>query len=81
MALAGRAVALVLPDGARWLMRADVDGLALQPSRYYDESRAQPRATMQIVATTALMQYWARIDWTLERVGEAGRPRALRAAN
>ncbi len=80
MALAGRAVSLVLPDGGRWLMRAEAD-MALRPSRYYDEGRAQPRATMQIVATTAVMQYWARIDWTLERVGGAARPRAPGAAN
>lgn len=76
MALAGRAVALTLAGGGRWLMRADTGALALQPSRYYDEARAQPRATMQIVATTELMQYWARIGWTLERFGEAGRRRA-----
>lgn len=79
-ALAGRAVALTLPDGARWLLESDAGRLELQPSRYYDDSRAQPRATMQVVASTPLIDYWARIDWRLERIGEAARPRALRTA-
>lgn len=79
-ALSGRAVALSLPDGTRWLLQAGEAGLALEPSRYYDQTRAQPRATIQAVATAELMGYWARIEWRLERVGDQPRPRAPRAA-
>ena len=69
LALSGRAVVLTLPDGTRWLLRSGATTLALGPARYYDESRARPRATMQVVATVALLRYGARFDWRLERIG------------
>jgi hypothetical protein len=49
--------------------------LALLPSVYYDEARARPRATVQIVARSALAAYRARIAWSLEPM-ERGGPRA-----
>jgi uncharacterized heparinase superfamily protein len=79
LALSGRAVALTLPDGTRWLLHAGAESLTLEPSRYYDEGRARPRATMQVVATAPLVQYWARIGWRLERVGVADRTAAYPA--
>jgi uncharacterized heparinase superfamily protein len=75
LALNGRAVALTLPDGARWLMQAEADDLALEPSVYYDETRARPRATVQVVARSALVGYRARIAWSLEPM-ERGAPSA-----
>lgn len=44
----------------------DADGVELLPSIYHDERRARPRATMQIVATAALLAYRGRIAWSLE---------------
>jgi len=68
MALAGRAVALTLPGGDRWLVRSDAETLRLDPARYFDETRPKPRATQQIVASAALIEYWGRITWSIERV-------------
>jgi uncharacterized heparinase superfamily protein len=76
LALNGRAVALTLPGGARWLMQVDADGLALSPSVYYDETRARPRATVQVVARRALVAYRSRIVWSLEPM-DLGAPRAV----
>jgi uncharacterized heparinase superfamily protein len=75
-ALGGRAVALALADGARWLMQAEADMLSLEPSRYYDSSRARPRATMQIVAKRALGASPARITWSLEPIERVSPPAA-----
>lgn len=66
LALNGRAVSLTLPDGAHWLMHVDADELVLQPSVYHDETRARPRATVQIIARSALVGYRGRIAWSLE---------------
>ena len=75
LALNGRAVVLSLPDGVRWLMQVEADDLALMPSVYYDETHARPRATVQLVATSALTGYRGRIAWSLEPM-ERGVPRA-----
>jgi uncharacterized heparinase superfamily protein len=76
LALAGRAVALTLPGGARWLMQVEADGLALEPSVYYDETRARPRATVQVVAKSALVAYRGRVVWSFEPM-DLGAPRAV----
>jgi uncharacterized heparinase superfamily protein len=76
LALNGRAVALTLPGGARWLMQVEADGLALEPSVYYDETRATPRATVQVVARSSLVAYRGRIVWSLEPM-DLGAPRAV----
>jgi uncharacterized heparinase superfamily protein len=76
LALNGRAVALTLPGGAGWLMQVEADGLALEPSVYYDETRARPRATVQVVARSALLAYRGRIVWSLEPM-DLGAPRAV----
>ena len=80
LALSGRAVALTLPGGARWLLHGGEARLELAPGCYYDESRARPRATVQVVATAPLVGYWARIEWRLERIGQPARRRAMDAA-
>lgn len=67
MALAGRGIALKLPDGSHWLMTADQPDISLEPSLYFDDTRPTPRATQQIVVRTAIMEYWGRISWSLER--------------
>ena len=78
-ALNGRAVVLSLPEGARWLMHVEADGVELAPSVYHDEARARPRATMQVVATSALVGYRAHIAWSLEPM-EGARGAVLQAA-
>jgi uncharacterized heparinase superfamily protein len=65
-ALNGRAVALTLPDGTRWLMHLEADGVELAASVYHDEARARPRATLQVVAASVLVGYRAHIAWSLE---------------
>ena len=67
MALAGRGVALKLPDGSHWLMTADQPDITLEPSIFFDDARPTPRATQQIVVRTAVMEYWGRISWSLAR--------------
>jgi len=59
---------LDLPGGDRWLVRSDAETLRLDPARYFDETRPKPRATQQIVASAALIEYWGRITWSIERV-------------
>lgn len=78
-ALNGRAVSLRMPDGALWMFTADADRLEVQPSRYFDEDRPKPRATSQIVATAALLEYWGRITWSLERLPDGASPLRTRA--
>ena len=79
LALNGRAVALMLPDGARWLMQVEADALGLEPSVYYDEARARPRAAVQVVAKSALVAYRGRIVWSFEPM-ERPTPGAARAS-
>ena len=76
LALNGRAVALTLPGGARWLMQVDAEDVALEPSVYYDETRAMPRATVQVVARSPLVAYRGRIVWSLQPM-DLGAPRAV----
>lgn len=70
LALSGRAAAITHTDGSRWIMRTDAEQLEVQPSVYFDETRPKPRATLQIVATSSLLEYWGRITWSLERIPE-----------
>ena len=70
MALSGTTVALTLPDRSRWLLRADADSLSIEPSQYFDEDRLTPRATLQVVAKTEVLEYWGRITWSLERLAD-----------
>ncbi|MEM8699340.1 MAG: heparinase II/III-family protein, partial [Pseudomonadota bacterium] len=70
-ALNGRAALLRLPDGAKWMLRTDSQSVALRPVRYFETGRTHPRATKQIVVSGEILQYWARITWTLERLAPA----------
>ncbi|MEM7056631.1 MAG: heparinase II/III family protein [Pseudomonadota bacterium] len=74
LALSGRAVALTHADGSRWIMRTDADRLEVEPSLYFDETRPKPRATLQIVASSDLLEYWGRITWSLDRIPEGAQP-------
>jgi len=74
LALSGRAVALTHADGSRWIMRTDAERLEVQPSVYFDETRPKPRATLQIVASSHLLEYWGRITWSLERIPAGSAP-------
>jgi hypothetical protein len=47
-------------------MHLEADGVELATSVYHDEARARPRATMQVVATSALVGYRGHIAWSLE---------------
>ena len=64
----GHDVALTLPDGTIWMMKADGDALIIQPSQYVDESRPQPRATSQIVARAPIVDYCSRVNWSLRKL-------------
>ena len=79
LALNGNAVALRLPDDSRWLMTTDADLLLLEPSRYFDETRAKPRATSQIVVGSNLIEYWGRVSWLLERLPDGTTPLQAKA--
>lgn len=78
IALNGRAVALTLSDGSRWLMTSDADRLGLEPSRSYDQTRPNPRATSQIVVGSHILEYWGRAAWSMERLPNDSSP--LKAA-
>lgn len=78
-ALNGKAIALTLPDDSRWLMTADADEIALEPSQHHDETRPKPRATSQIVVRSHVLEYWGRVTWSLERLAEGASPLSTQA--
>ncbi|MEM7189098.1 MAG: heparinase II/III family protein [Pseudomonadota bacterium] len=66
--LSGHAIVLTLPGGQRWRFQADADQVELEQDRYFDQTRPQPRAAIQIVASTHLIDYWGRITWSFEQI-------------
>lgn len=66
--LSGRTVSLTMPDQSLWLFRTDSEWTSLETAEYYDETRPKPRATLVIVATSSLLEYWGRMTWSLERL-------------
>lgn len=50
------------------MLKTDADKIDIQPSQYFDETRPQPRATSQIVATSRILDYCGRVSWSLEKL-------------
>lgn len=67
-ALNGRAALIALGDGSRWMLRTDARGMSIQPARYFEATRVNPRATKLVVVTGEILEYWGRITWTLQQL-------------
>ena len=65
-------IGLVLPDASRWTFRCDAAEVALAKTRFFDPDRPRPRPSLQIVATSYLIDFWGRISWTLQKINEGG---------
>ena len=64
----GSVVSLALKSGEIWIFRVDPSArLALDASVYLEKQRLKPRATKQIVLSGAVMQYAARVRWSLSK--------------
>ncbi len=66
--IASQLIGLILPDGSRWSFRTDAREVTLAPSTYYDRARPRPRAALQIVATSYLIDFWGRITWSFQQI-------------
>ena len=75
--LGGTAISLALKSGEIWVFRHDgVAKLSLEPSVYLEKGRLQPRATKQIVLSSLMAGFEARIGWTLAKAQDT--PLAIR---
>jgi len=75
--LGGTAVSLTLKSGEVWVFRHDGTAeLGLEASVYLEKGRLKPRATKQIVLSSAVMDYATLVSWTLAKAQET--PTALR---
>lgn len=63
---------LGLPD-SDWTLTQDGGRITIEDGVYFDESRAAPRATKQIVVSFRAKEYWGRVTWAFRR---SDRPRA-----
>lgn len=75
--LGGNAVSLVLKSGEVWIFRHDGGAkLSLEPSVYLENGRLKPRASQQVVLTSATMAYATRVRWSLAKAQDT--PDAVR---
>jgi uncharacterized heparinase superfamily protein len=74
----GGAVALRLPDGARWRVECSGGQLEVADSVRLDAGEPPP-AALQVVATSRARDYWGRVIWRFREVEPA--PRASPAAD
>ena len=75
--LGGNAVSIVLKSGEVWIFRHDGTAkLSLEPSVYLENGRLKPRASQQVVLTTAAMAYATRVRWSLAKAQDT--PDAVR---
>lgn len=75
--MGGNAVSVLLRSGELWVFRHDgVGSLSLDPSVYLERGRLKPRATKQIVLSSRMTDYAARVGWTLAKALET--PSTLR---
>ncbi|GGA04959.1 hypothetical protein GCM10011498_00380 [Amylibacter cionae] len=58
---------VTLQNGEVWLLRADGLKLTLHDTIYFEQGRLGPRATKEVVATSAVVEYEGVIRWTLSR--------------
>lgn len=64
----GSVVSLALKSGEIWIFRVDPSArLSLDASVYLEKQRLKPRATKQIVLSGTVMQYAARVRWSLSK--------------
>lgn len=75
--LGGGAVSLILKSGEVWIFRHDGQArLSLEPSVYLENGRLKPRASQQVVLTSAAMAYATRVRWSLAKAQDT--PDAVR---
>ena len=75
--LGGGAVSLVLKSGEVWIFRHDgYARLSLEPSVYLENGRLNPRASQQVVLTSAAMAYATRVRWSFAKAQDT--PDAVR---
>ncbi|GGW33324.1 hypothetical protein GCM10011452_22310 [Gemmobacter lanyuensis] len=75
--MGGAAVSIALRSGEIWVFRHDGQALlTLEPSVYLEKGRLMPRAAKQILLTTHLQDFEARIGWTLAKAQDT--PLAIR---
>lgn len=66
--MGGSAVSMVLRSGEIWVFRHDGKAdLTLAPSVYLERGRLSPRASRQIVLSSAATEYGSRVGWTLAK--------------
>ncbi len=69
----GKSVALQLPNKEIWVFRQEGGEIGLETSVYLDQWRLKPRATKQIVVTSAIVEYGGQITWIFKRVKDGER--------
>jgi len=75
--MGGHAVSVALRSGEIWVFRHSGRArLTLEPSVYLENGRLQPRATKQIVLSSAATGYATRVSWSLAKAQET--PDAVR---
>jgi uncharacterized heparinase superfamily protein len=75
--LGGTAVSIVLKSGEIWVFRHKSSAhMSLEPSVYLEKGRLAPRATRQIVLSSAARDYATRVSWSLAKARET--PDAVR---
>jgi uncharacterized heparinase superfamily protein len=75
--LNGSAVSIILKSGEVWIFRHDGTAeLSLEPSVYLENGRLKPRASQQVVLSSAAMAYATRVRWSLAKAQDT--PDAVR---
>jgi uncharacterized heparinase superfamily protein len=75
--LNGSAVSIILKSGEVWIFRHDgTANLSLEPSVYLENGRLKPRASQQVVLSSAAIAYATRVRWSLAKAQDT--PDAVR---
>lgn len=78
--MGGIAVSLALKSGELWVFRHDGSGeLRLEPSVFLEKNRLKPRATYQIVLSSAAQTHSTRLRWSLSKAQDT--PVSIRDLN
>ena len=78
--MGGIAVSLALKSGELWVFRHDGSGeLRLEPSVFLEKNRLKPRATYQIVLSSAALTHSTRLRWSLSKAQDT--PVSIRDLN
>ncbi|MBR9863447.1 MAG: heparinase [Rhodobacteraceae bacterium] len=65
--MADTAASITLPNEEVWLLRAGGLKQTLHDTLYFEQGRLAPRATKEVVVTSAVVEYEGVIRWTLSR--------------